>query len=208
MKPFRTVEGPAIPLDRVDVDTDQIVPKQFLKRVEKTGYGKVLFHDWRYREDGSPEPDFVLNREEFKGAPILIAGRNFGCGSSREHAAWALADFGIRAVLAPSFADIFRSNCFQNGLLPVNLPDEEIRLLMERALQKPGHRITVDLERCRVTDEAGFDTSFEVDAFRRECLLQGLDDIDLTLKHLDDIQRFENEREAALTASKSGESEA
>ncbi len=198
MKPFRKVEGPAIPLDRVDVDTDQIVPKQFLKRVEKSGYGKVLFYDWRYLEDGTPDPDFVLNREEFERAPILIAGRNFGCGSSREHAAWALADFGIRAVIAPSFADIFQSNCFQNGLVPVSLPEEQVRVLMDRAVERPGHHVEVDLEARRVRDEAGFEAEFEVDEFRRNCLLEGLDDIDLTLRHLEDIERFEREREGRV----------
>jgi 3-isopropylmalate/(R)-2-methylmalate dehydratase small subunit len=191
MKSFRTVSGTAAPLDRVDVDTDQIIPKQFLKRIERSGYGEFLFFDWRFREDGTPNPDFVLNRAPYRDAPILIAGRNFGCGSSREHAAWALADFGIRAIVAPSFADIFQSNCFQNGLLPVTLPEGQVRTLTERASSDPGYVWTVDLERSRVTDNRGFEAAIEVDPFRRDCLLQGLDDIDLTLRHLDRILRYE-----------------
>jgi len=179
------------PLDRVDVDTDQIIPKQFLKRVERTGYGAFLFHDQRFQSDGSPDPDFVLNQEGFENAPILIAGRNFGCGSSREHAAWALADFGIRAIVAPSFADIFRSNCFQNGLLPVTLSPVETEHLMEAAKKNPGYRGSVDLESCKVSGEDGFEASFQVDPFRRSCLLQGTDDIDLTLQKLDRIREFE-----------------
>ncbi len=181
----------------MDVDTDQIIPKQFLKRIERTGYGAFLFFDWRYRPDGSPDPDFVLNREGYQGAPILVAGRNFGCGSSREHAAWALADFGIRAVIAPSFADIFRSNCFQNGLLPVALPEETVRALMERVSSNPGLELTVDLEDCRVRDDSGFEVTFEIDPFRRECLLEGLDDIGLALRHLSEIESFEQAGEAA-----------
>jgi 3-isopropylmalate/(R)-2-methylmalate dehydratase small subunit len=197
MKPFRSVTGAAAPLDRVDVDTDQIIPKQFLKRIEKSGYGDVLFFDWRYLEDGSPHPDFVLNQEPYRDAPILLAGRNFGCGSSREHAAWALRDFGIRAVIAPSFADIFYSNCFQNGLLPLTLGEAEMHELLGRAQRNPGHQVTVDLEALRVTDEEGFEAPFTVDPFRRRCLLEGLDDIDLTLKNLDRIRDFEEAREAS-----------
>ena len=191
LKPFSRVSGPAAPLDRVDVDTDQIIPKQFLKRIEKTGYGDFLFYDWRFRADGSPEPSFVLNREEYRGAPILLTERNFGCGSSREHAAWALSGFGIRAIVAPSFADIFQSNCFQNGLLPVTLPEELLRSLMKHANSALGYRLTVDLEECLVSDEVGFDASFEIDPFRRKCLLEGLDDIGLALRHLDEIRVFE-----------------
>lgn len=198
MIPFRSVTGPGAPLDRVDVDTDQIIPKQFLKRIEKTGYGDFLFFDWRFAEDGSPRPDFILNREPFSSAPILLAGRNFGCGSSREHAAWALAGFGIRTVIAPSFADIFHSNCFQNGILPVTLGEEEVHTLMSRALRSPEHRITVDLEKETVTDNEGFSASFEIDPFRRRCLLEGLDDIGLTLQHLDQILAYEQAHEAAL----------
>jgi 3-isopropylmalate/(R)-2-methylmalate dehydratase small subunit len=197
MRAFTSVTGAAIPFDRVDVDTDQIIPKQFLKRVERSGYGDFLFFDWRFLPDGSPDPSFELNRPEYEGAPILLAGRNFGCGSSREHAAWALADFGIRAVLAPSFADIFLNNCFQNGLLPVTLPEPLLKELIAKAQAKPGYRLTVDLERCVVTDDEGWAASFEVDAFRRDCLLRGLDEIDLTLTHLDEIRAFEEARTPA-----------
>jgi len=198
MKPFRTVTGSAAPLDRVDVDTDQIIPKQFLKRIGKTGYGEVLFYDWRYRDDGTPHPDFILNQEPFQTAPILVTGRNFGCGSSREHAAWAILDFGIRAVLAPSFADIFFSNCFQNGILPVILPEEVIHTLMARASKGgDGYRVTVDLEAQLVSDSEGLEVSFDVDPFRRECLIEGLDDIEMTLRHLDDILAYEGARAGA-----------
>jgi 3-isopropylmalate/(R)-2-methylmalate dehydratase small subunit len=188
------VTGAAIPLDRVDVDTDQIIPKQFLKRVERSGYGDFLFFDWRFLPDGSQNPTFELNRPEYVGAPILLAGRNFGCGSSREHAAWALGDFGIRAVLAPSFADIFLNNCFQNGLLPIVLPEPVLKELMAKAQARPGYRLTVDLERRTVSDESGWSASFEVDAFRRDCLLRGLDEVDLTLTYLDEIRAFEEAR--------------
>lgn len=197
MKPFRTVTGAAIPLDRVDVDTDQIIPKQFLKRIERSGYEDYLFYDWRYLEDGTPDPDFILNGPELRGAPILIAGRNFGCGSSREHAAWALENYGIRVVIAPSFADIFHSNCFQNGLLPVTLPDAQVRELMDRALAHPGTEMTVDLEANVVSDTSGFRAEFEIDPFRRQCLLEGLDDIDLTLRQMDRIRAYEEARESA-----------
>jgi len=196
MKPFRKVTGPAAPLDRVDVDTDQIIPKQFLKRIEKSGYGDFLFFDWRYLDDGKPDPAFVLNREPFDKAPILLAGRNFGCGSSREHAAWALENFGIRAVVATSFADIFQSNCYQNGLLPVTLPEEQVRHLMDRAAADPAYRVTIDLESNTISDGEGFETAFEVDPFRRNSLLEGLDDIDMTLRDLDSILAFEEARES------------
>ena len=197
MKPFTSVTGAAVPLDRVDVDTDQIIPKQFLKRVERSGYGEFLFFDWRFLPDGSPDPSFVLNRAEYAGAPILLAGRNFGCGSSREHAAWALDDFGIRTVLAPSFADIFLNNCFQNGMLPVTLPEPQLKELMARAQSRPGYRLTVDLDRRTVFDDDGWSVPFEVDAFRRDCLLRGLDEIDLTLTHMDEIRAFEEARTPA-----------
>lgn len=191
MEPFRAVTGVGAPLPQADVDTDQIIPKQFLKRVERTGYGRFLFYDWRYRDDGSPDPDFVLNREPYDEATILLTGRNFGCGSSREHAPWALNDFGIRALVGPSFADIFASNCYQNGMLPVTLPDDRVAELIERAREKPGHRVTVDLEAQEVRDDDGFQEPFEVDPFRRECLLEGLDQIALTLRREDEIARYE-----------------
>ncbi len=191
MEPFTVVSGVAAPLDRADVDTDQIIPKQFLKRVERTGYGEFLFHDWRYREDGSPDPDFVLNRSPYDEARILIAGRNFGCGSSREHAPWALKDFGIRALIAPSFADIFTNNCYQNGMLPVTLEAEVVEDLLARARAEPGMELTVDLVEREVRDESGPVASFEIDPFRRECLLEGLDQISLTLRELDTIEAYE-----------------
>jgi 3-isopropylmalate/(R)-2-methylmalate dehydratase small subunit len=198
MNPFRSVTGAAAPLDRVEVDTDQIIPKQFLKRIEKTGYGDFLFFDWRFSEDGSPRADFILNREPYKSAPILLTGRNFGCGSSREHAAWALAGFGIRTVIAPSFADIFHRNCFQNGILPVTLGEEQVHILMDRALKNPEYQVTVDLENQIVSDSDGLVASFEIDPFRRRCLLEGLDDIGLTLQHLDQIVAYEEAREAIV----------
>ncbi len=194
MRPFRSVTGPVAPLDRGDVDTDQIIPKQFLKRIERTGYGDVLFHDLRTREDGTPDPEFVLNRPPLEGAPILVSGPNFGCGSSREHAAWALSDFGIRAVIAPSFADIFRNNCFQNGILPVTLPAEQVRDLMDRAESRLGYTAEVNLETGTIRGDDGFEATFEIDPFRRQCLLEGLDEIDLTLRHEDRIRAYEEER--------------
>ncbi len=193
MEAVRQVEGIVVAIDRVDVDTDQIVPKQFLKRVERTGYGAFLFNDWRYRTDGSPNPDFELNRPALRGARILVAGRNFGCGSSREHAAWALHDYGFRAVVAPSFADIFLSNCYQTGIVPVQLTEPEVAELIGRAL-KGGYSATVDVEDLSVRGQDGFEASFTLDPFRRRCLMDGLDDIGLTLEHETDIARFERER--------------
>jgi 3-isopropylmalate/(R)-2-methylmalate dehydratase small subunit len=191
MQPFKKHTGLAAPLDRVNVDTDQIIPKQFLKRIERTGYGQFLFNDWRFLPDGRPNPDFMLNQLRYKGATVLLAGRNFGCGSSREHAPWALGDYGFRTVIAPSFADIFRNNCFQNGLLPVQLNDEQVATLMSRAKSKPGYKVTVDLEAQMITDSEGFEASFEVDQFRRYCLINGLDDIGLTLLNEDKITAYE-----------------
>ena len=193
METLVKVEGIVAAIDRVDVDTDQIIPKQFLKRVERTGYGEFLFNDWRYRADGSPNPDFELNKPAVQGAKIIVSGRNFGCGSSREHAAWALHDFGIRAVIAPSYADIFLSNCFQTGIVPVLLTEQEVAALIQRAL-KGGYRATVDVEKLEVRGEDGFQASFQLDPFRRHCLMNGLDDIGLTLEHESDIARFERER--------------
>ncbi len=197
MEPFVRLTGIAAALDRVNVDTDQIIPKQFLKRIERTGFGKFLFFDWRYENDGeTPNPAFELNAQELQGATILIAGKNFGCGSSREHAPWALLDYGFRAVLAPSFADIFYNNCFKNGILPVVLPEETIADLLATAKSNPGSQLTVDLETQRVHDgtEAGFLVSFEVDPFRRHCLLNGLDDIGLSLQHVAEIDAYEAHR--------------
>lgn len=197
MRPFVRETGLAVPLDRVNVDTDQIIPKQFLKRIERTGFGQFLFYDWRYLPDGSPNPEFVLNRPQYQGATILIAGRNFGSGSSREHAPWALTDYGFRAVIAPSFADIFYNNCFQNGLLPVVLPEEAVNELMRRAAA-PGYQLTVDLERCVVEDGEGFYAEFAVDEFRRHRMLHGLDEIGLTLQYEDEIAAYEARRPAWL----------
>ncbi len=194
MEPFTTHTGLVAPLDRVDVDTDQIIPKQFLKRIERTGYGQFLFNDWRTLEDGSPNPEFALNQPEYEGASILVAGRNFGCGSSREHAPWALSDFGFRTVIASSFADIFRSNSFQNGLLPLQLTEDEVEHVMTAALSGDGYTLTVDLEAQRVSDGTGWQADFSVDPFRRDCLLNGLDDIALTLQVEDRIQEFEDAR--------------
>jgi 3-isopropylmalate/(R)-2-methylmalate dehydratase small subunit len=194
MQPFRTHTGIAVPLDRANVDTDQIIPKQFLKRVERTGFGQFLFHDWRFRADGSTDPQFVLNEPRYAGASILIAGKNFGCGSSREHAPWALADYGIRAIIAPYFADIFANNSTKNGILLVALPEEQVAEFMRRARQEEGYRLTVDLERCEARDEAGLTAKFSIDPFRRRCLLEGLDDIGLTLQQEAKIAAYEARR--------------
>ncbi|HEV2472273.1 MAG TPA: 3-isopropylmalate dehydratase small subunit [Chthonomonadales bacterium] len=197
MIPFTRVTAPAVPLDRSNVDTDQIIPKQFLKRIERTGFGQFLFFDWRYLADGAtPNPAFELNDPKYTGAQILLAGRNFGCGSSREHAPWALQDYGLRAIIAPSYADIFYNNCFKNGLLPIILQEPNVQMLIERARSTPGYKLTVDLEKQEITDSEGLRLPFEVDPFRRTCLLQGLDDIELTLQHNSDIARYEARRDA------------
>lgn len=194
MDPVRIISGTAVPLDRSDVDTDQIIPKQFLKRVERTGFGEFAFCDWRYLPDGKPNPDFELNRPGYEGATILVAGRNFGCGSSREHAVWALLEYGFRAIIAPSFADIFHNNCIQNGVLPVALAEERVQELMRKAQERPGYKLTVDLEQQALYDDDGFREPIEVDPFVRERLLNGLDDIGLTLKLGRRIGEFEAER--------------
>jgi 3-isopropylmalate/(R)-2-methylmalate dehydratase small subunit len=186
MEPISTIAGPVSVLDRADVDTDQIVPKQFLKRIERTGYGEFLFYDWRQ------DPQFELNRPEYAGATVLVTGRNFGCGSSREHAAWALQDYGFEVVIAPSFGDIFASNAAQIGLVVITLPEEEIGRLME------ARRLTVDLEALTITDQFGRSVEFTFDPFRRHCLLNGLDDIGLTLEHDDEIAAFESGRHAPV----------
>ena len=195
MEPFVKLTGVAAPLDRVNADTDQIIPKQFLKRIERTGFGQFLFFDWRYKDDGkTPNPDFELNAPGLRGATILVTGKNFGCGSSREHAPWALLDYGFRAIIAPSFADIFYNNCFKNGILPVTLPEEQVADLMARLQAAPGATVTVDLENCGVSGPNGFEATFVVDPFRRHCLLNGLDDIGLTLQNESDITAFEQRR--------------
>ena len=191
MRPFREHTGTVAPLDRSSVDTDQIIPKQFLKRIERTGYGEFLFYDWRYTGDGEPRADFVLNQPQYAGASILIAGRNFGCGSSREHAAWALSDYGFRVIIAPTFADIFATNAGNNGLLLVTLAEQQIAMLLGRAQQGPGYQLHVSLLDTTVRDDQGFGASFEIDDFRRTCLLEGLDEIGLTLKHEPEIAAYE-----------------
>jgi 3-isopropylmalate/(R)-2-methylmalate dehydratase small subunit len=192
MQPFDTHTGIVAPMDRVDIDTDQIIPKQFLKRIERTGFGQFLFFDHRFRDDGTPNPDFVLNRPKYEGASILVAGRNFGTGSSREHAPWALLDYGFKCIIAPSFADIFYNNCFQNGVLPVVLPQETIDRIMAAAEETSGYTMTVDLEAQRVWDSnEEVVTGFDIDPFRRESLLKGLDDIGLTLQVEHKIEAFE-----------------
>jgi len=193
MKPFHKHTGLVAPLDRANVDTDQIIPKQFLKRIERTGFGEFLFYDWRYLPDGQPNPEFVLNEPRYQGASILIADKNFGCGSSREHAPWALGEFGFRAILAPSFADIFANNCFKNGMLPITLTADQVAEIMMRAQQGEGYQLTIDLERQTVEDEQGLSILFVVAEFQRYCLLEGLDDIGLTLRHEDLIRAYEVE---------------
>jgi 3-isopropylmalate/(R)-2-methylmalate dehydratase small subunit len=202
MEPYVRRTGVLAVMDRVDVDTDQIIPKQFLKRIERTGYEDALFFDWRFLPDGSPNPDFELNRPEYQGANALVAGRNFGCGSSREHAPWALHDYGFKAIIAPSFGDIFRNNCYQNGMLPVQLTESQVRELMDRAKARPGCQVTVDLEQQTVTLDDGWSVRFDIDPFRRDCLLKGLDDIGLTLQHADEIAAFESRRPAWLPAKR------
>ncbi|MCO6458124.1 MAG: 3-isopropylmalate dehydratase small subunit [Pirellulaceae bacterium] len=194
MRAFTQHEGLVAAMDRANVDTDQIIPKQFLKRIERTGFGQFLFFDWRFLDDGRENPDFELNRPAAQGATILLARRNFGSGSSREHAVWALDDYGFRVVLAPSFADIFYNNCFKNGVLPIRLPEETVDQLFQRVASEPGYRLTVDLEQRAIQDRHGWRTTFEIDGFRRECLLHGLDDIALTLQHETKIAAFEQAR--------------
>ncbi len=191
MHPFRKHQGKVAPLYRANVDTDQIIPKQFLKRIEKTGFGQFLFNDWRRKLDGTPDPSFVLNQPQYSGASILVAAKNFGCGSSREHAVWALADYGFRAVIAPSFADIFANNCVKNGVLTVVLNETETEEIARRASEIPDYRIMVDLEACMVSDAQGVTASFRIDEFTRHCLLEGLDDIGLTLQHETAISGYE-----------------
>lgn len=196
MKPFTVHRGRVAPLDRVNVDTDQIIPKQFLKRIEKTGFGQFLFYDWRFGADGKKNGDFVLHEPRYEGATILVAGKNFGCGSSREHAVWALADFGFRAVISSSFADIFANNSTKNGFLAVRLSDDEVSMLMKRAEEMDQYQVTIDLEKQEVRDEQGFRAQFAMDEFVRHCLLNGLDDIGLTLQHEKDIAAYEAQHPA------------
>jgi len=203
MKLFTVHRGRVAPLDRVNVDTDQIIPKQFLKRIEKTGFGQFVFYDWRFGADGKKNPDFVLHEPRYEGATVLVAGKNFGCGSSREHAVWALADFGFRAVISSSFADIFANNGAKNGFLTVRLTEDEVATLMRRAQEIDDYEVTIDLEKCEVRDQQGLNAKFPIDDFVRHCLLNGLDDIGLTLRHESAIAAYERDHPApaALEAS-------
>jgi 3-isopropylmalate/(R)-2-methylmalate dehydratase small subunit len=191
MEPFKNLDGIAAPLNMINVDTDMIIPKQFLKTIHRTGLGKALFDEMRYNQDGSEKPDFVLNKPQYRKAQILVAGDNFGCGSSREHAPWALLDFGIRCVIAPSFADIFYNNCFKNGILPIRLPQSEVDKLLDDAERGSNARVSIDLEKQEIRGPDGGMIKFEVDAFRKQCLLNGWDDIGLTLRSEDKISAYE-----------------
>ena len=195
MQEFSQHAGLVAPLDRVNVDTDQMVPKQFCKLLTREGYGRILFYDWRYLDGEVPNPDFVLNRPRYQGASILLTQANFGCGSSREHAAWAVLDFGFRVVVAPSFADIFYNNCFKNGILPVTLRAAEVEELSQRTEATEGYRLGVDLETQAISDERGLRLTFDIDPFRKQALLKGLDDIGLTLQQGDKISAFERARQ-------------
>ena len=191
MEAFIEHTGIVVPMDRVDVDTDQIIPKQFLKRIERIGYGKFLFNDWRFQRDGNPNPNFILNEPRYENASILVSGRNFGCGSSREHAAWALMDYGFKALIAPSFADIFYNNCFQNGILPVVIKESEVYEIMKKTFAVPNYMLTVNLKSQTVEDDQGLHIAFEIEEFRRYCLLNGFDNLGLTLLNEDKISDYE-----------------
>ncbi len=196
MKPFTIHTGIVGTLDRVNVDTDQIIPKQFLKRINRTGFEDALFFDWRFKADGALNQEFELNQPRFAGASVLLTRANFGCGSSREHAPWALDNYGFRVVIAPSYADIFYNNCFKNGMLPIKLSEEQVEELFQRTKSREGYQLTVDLQQQTISDNEGLSLPFEVDSFRKECLLNGLDDIGLTLQHEDAITAFEARRAA------------
>jgi len=191
VQPYNNVTGKALPLERANVDTDQIIPAKYLKRIERTGFGAFLFDSWRKLDSGKPNPDFILNDPRYAEATIIITGPNFGSGSSREHAPWALEDYGFRTLIGTSFADIFKNNCFQNGMLPVQLTDEAVKHFMDQAKADPDYQISVDLERCLVTGADEYTAEFEIDAFRRDCLLRGLDEIGLTLEYVDEISEYE-----------------
>jgi 3-isopropylmalate/(R)-2-methylmalate dehydratase small subunit len=201
MQPLRVHTGLAVPLERPNVDTDQIIPKQFLKRIERSGYGKFLFYDWRYLPDGNLNPSLILNESRYTGATVLLAGRNFGCGSSREHAVWALADYGFRVIIASSFADIFANNCMKNGVATIVLSEARVAELMRRAQETANYQITLDLEEKTVKDTSGFSAPVEMDEFSRNCLINGLDDIELTLQHDADIARFEGSRKSWMAVN-------
>jgi 3-isopropylmalate/(R)-2-methylmalate dehydratase small subunit len=200
MEAFKKHTGLVAPVDRVNVDTDAIIPKQFLKRIERTGFGQFLFYEWRFKENGEPNPEFALNQDRYQGASVLIARANFGCGSSREHAPWAILDYGFKVVIAPSFADIFYNNCFKNGILPIKLSEEQVDELFRRTAANVGYKLTVDLENKRITDDLGLAYSFDLEEHRRQLLLLGLDDIGLTLQHEDKIAAYEEKHKARLAA--------
>ncbi|MEI7024476.1 3-isopropylmalate dehydratase small subunit [Paenibacillus sp. y28] len=198
MEPFKQLNGLVAPVDRVNVDTDAIIPKQFLKRIERSGFGQFLFFEWRFDQKGNVIPEFSLNQERFQGASVLISRANFGCGSSREHAPWAILDYGFKVVIAPSYADIFYNNCFKNGILPLKLSEEQVEDLFQRTAKYEGYKLNVDLEAKTLTDDYGLHIAFDLDEHRRQFLLQGLDDIGLTLKHADAISAYEAKHEARL----------
>jgi len=193
---FKSLTGIVAPVDRVNVDTDAIIPKQFLKRIERSGFGQFLFYEWRFDEAGNVNPEFEPNKPRYQGASVLISRANFGCGSSREHAPWAILDYGYKVVIAPSYADIFYNNCFKNGILPIKLSEEQVEELFQRTAKHEGYKLTVDLENKTIADEHGLSISFDLDEHRRQFLLQGLDDIGLTLQHEDKIAAFETKRAA------------
>ncbi|MNO12282.1 3-isopropylmalate dehydratase small subunit [compost metagenome] len=194
MEAFKKLTGVVGPVDRVNVDTDAIIPKQFLKRIERTGFGQFLFFEWRFDTEGNVNPEFELNKPRYEGASVLISRVNFGCGSSREHAPWAILDYGFRCVIAPSFADIFYNNCFKNGILPIKLSEEQVEELFQRTAKSEGYQLTVDLENKTITDNEGLNIAFDLDEHRRQFLLQGLDDIGLTLQHEDLIAAYEKKK--------------
>ncbi|WP_340024388.1 3-isopropylmalate dehydratase small subunit [Paenibacillus sp. FSL K6-1096] len=200
MEEFKKLTGIVAPVDRVNVDTDAIIPKQFLKRIERTGFGQFLFYEWRFDEAGNDNPSFEMNKPRYQGASVLISRANFGCGSSREHAPWAIMDYGFRVVIAPSYADIFYNNCFKNGILPIKLSEAQVDDLFNRTAEHEGYKLTVDLENKKLTDDYGLDLSFDLDEHRRQFLLQGLDDIGLTLQHADEIAAYEERHAAKLFA--------
>ena len=194
MENFTTPTGVAAPMDMINIDTDMVIPKQYLTTIERTGLGRGLFHEMRYNADGSDNPDFVLNKPAYKNASILVTGENFGCGSSREHAPWALLDFGFKCVIAPSFADIFYNNCFKNGILPIRLPQEDVDKLMDDADRGANATISIDLEAQTITGPDGGEITFEVEEFKKHCLMNGLDDVGLTMEHEGKITSFEDDR--------------
>ena len=199
MEPFSKHTGLVLPIDRVNVDTDQMVPKQFIKLQTKQGFARTLFYDWRYLSGEKPNPEFILNWPRYKGASVMLARANFGCGSSREHAPWAVADYGFRVLIAPSFADIFYNNCFKNGILPVTLPEAQVDELFKRVEAQEGYSLTADLPAQTITDASGLTYKFEIDPYRKHVLLEGLDDIGLTLKHEPDITAFEQAKHPSVT---------